>query len=236
MQEAGRIMYYTFEMHIQKLFDIEGAKQAIGTTVIIDVFRAASVDAYLLYKGVKAIIPVATKEDGLILKEKNPDYVLLGEEWGKKFPEYDMGNSPHEVLTTTIPLSGKTAVHRSSRGTQGIVNATGATEIIFGSFVTATAIANYIKNKSPDTVSIVAMDPGTEDEIYADYLEDQLTHNHPKNIQEIRKIIRAYPSISWYFDPNMPDFPQEDFDLCLDLDRFDFVPLLQNGKIIKYTI
>jgi len=223
-------------MHIQKLFDIEGAKQAKGTTVIIDVFRAATVDAYLLDKNVSAVIPVATKENGLYLKEKNPDYILLGEERGIKFPEYDLGNSPHEVLTTPLPLSGRKVVHRSSRGTQGIVNANGATEIIFGSFVTATAIAHYIKNKNPEHVSIVAMDPGTEDEIYADYLEGQLTHNHPKSIQEIRKIIRAYPSISWYFDPNMPDFPQEDFDLCLDLDRFDFVPLLVKGEIIKFTM
>lgn len=71
-------------MHIQELFNIDGAKQAKGTTVIIDVFRATTVNAYLLNKGVISIIPVTKKEGGLILKKKHPDYMLLSWEWGAK--------------------------------------------------------------------------------------------------------------------------------------------------------
>ena len=45
-------------MNIQILQLIEGAKAARGLTVIIDVFRAFSVEAYLFAQGAEMIIPV----------------------------------------------------------------------------------------------------------------------------------------------------------------------------------
>lgn len=49
-------------MNIKILQLIEGAKQATGTAVIIDVFRAFTVEAYLVNNGVQKLIPVGDKQ------------------------------------------------------------------------------------------------------------------------------------------------------------------------------
>ena len=45
---------------------IEGAKQARGLTVIIDVFRAFSLECYLYDMGAKEIRPVGSVEDSIL--------------------------------------------------------------------------------------------------------------------------------------------------------------------------
>ena len=45
-------------MNIRILQLIEGAKAARGVTVVIDVFRAFSLEAYMFASGVKAIYPI----------------------------------------------------------------------------------------------------------------------------------------------------------------------------------
>lgn len=45
-------------MDIQILHMIEGAKKAVGLTVVIDVFRAFSMEAYFLNKGAAKVIPI----------------------------------------------------------------------------------------------------------------------------------------------------------------------------------
>ena len=45
-------------MNIKILHLVEGAKEAKGITVIIDVFRAFSVEAYIMNNGVGKLIPV----------------------------------------------------------------------------------------------------------------------------------------------------------------------------------
>ena len=134
---------------------IEGAKQAHGLTVIIDVFRAFSLEPYLFDAGAKEIIPVGQLEEAYSLKKLNPDNVLIGERKGKKGEGFDFGNSPSNISREII--EGKTIVHTTSAGTQGIANAIHADEIITGSLVNAKAIAKYIKEKNPEVVSLVCM-------------------------------------------------------------------------------
>lgn len=62
-------------MNIWILHLIEGARQARGLTVVIDVFRAFSVEAYFLANGADAIIPVGDAELAYRLKAENPDKI-----------------------------------------------------------------------------------------------------------------------------------------------------------------
>jgi len=223
-------------MKISKNYGISGASKAKGTTIIIDVFRAATVCAFLLSKGVEKIIPVSTKEEAFSLKKKNPSWILVGENHGIKIEGFEYGNSPSEINRANN-LKGKTVIHRTSLGTQGIVHAKNANTIIFGSFVTASSIISYLQFTKPKYISVISTDmPGSEDDIFADYLIDHLMDKKSKNIQEIRQSLKDSPNLSWYFDPKKNSFPEEDFHLCLDLDRFSFVPIVQGKNIIKYAL
>ena len=71
-----------FTNRINILHLIEGAKQAEGLTVIIDVFRAFSLECYLYDMGVKEIRPVGTIDDAFALRDKIADSVLVGERGG----------------------------------------------------------------------------------------------------------------------------------------------------------
>lgn len=132
-------------MEIKILQLTEGAKQATGLTVVIDVFRAFSTACYLVAAGAEKIIPVEHVEEVLKLKETLCNVVTLGERFERKVPDFDFGNSPTHIKD--LDLTGKTVVMTTSSGTRGIANAILADEIITGSFVNAEAIINYIRKK-----------------------------------------------------------------------------------------
>ena len=92
-------------MDIDILHLIEGAKQARGLAVIIDVFRAFTTACYAVRNGAVGIIPVGDADLAYQLKKENPDYILMGERQGKKLPGFDYGNSPTEI--ETVEFSGK---------------------------------------------------------------------------------------------------------------------------------
>lgn len=222
-------------MKINKFFGVEGAKKAKGMTVVIDIFRAATVEAFLLDKGAKEIIPIATVEEAFDYKKANPGYILCGEDRGYKIDGFDLDNSPF-AISKIDSLEGKTVVHRSSQGTQGIVNAKNAQEVIFGSFVVASAITEYLVKENPTVCSIIAMDgPDTEDEIFADFLTSKLKNELTRDIDEITEYLSKHHAAARFLDPTIPEFPKEDFYLSMDVDKFNFVPLVQDKKVIKYS-
>jgi len=200
-------------MNIQILEMIEGARQAKGLTVIIDVFRAFSLECYLMAKHPAQLCPVGAKETAYAWKEKHPEAVLIGERHGVILPGFQYGNSPSQ--TADVDLEGKTLIHTTSAGTQGIVNAAGAEEIITGSLVNAAAIARYIQKVQPDQVSLVAMGlegkaSAPEDVLCARYIKS-LVERTSLDMEAELKTLRHTES------------GEEDYQLCTDVDRFDFV-------------
>ena len=142
-------------MNIRILQLLEGAQAARGLTVIIDVFRAFSVEAYAMAGGAKEIWAVGDIEKAYEMKKEYPDALLAGERGGMRCEGFDCGNSPSEIAK--IDLNGKTLIHTTSAGTQGIANALHADEIITGSLVNASAIVEYIRKQNPEEVSLVCM-------------------------------------------------------------------------------
>lgn len=209
-----------------KINIIHNAKEAKGIAVIIDVFRAFTVEAYLTSNGVKTIIPVGEKEIAYNLKEQNKEYILIGERKGRKLPGFDYGNSPSQI--ENIDFSNKTVVHTTSCGTQGIVNAENATEIITGSLVNAKAIAEYILKNNFEEVSLVSLarpgeEPFPEDELCAYYIKS-LLENEEFNLDKYIQEVKLTPSGTKFFDENKQEvFPKRDFYLCTEANKFNFV-------------
>ena len=139
-----------------KIFEfIEGARKAEGVAVIIDVFRAFSTECYAFDSGAARIIATATPEEAFTLKKKYSNSVLVGERNEKKIEGFDFGNSPTEIIKAD--LHGKTVIHTTTAGTQGLINAKNADIVLAAGFVNAGATADYIKIINPENVSLVAM-------------------------------------------------------------------------------
>ena len=223
-------------MTVEILQLLEGARKARGLTVIIDVFRAFSTACYAYGSNIQRIYPVGDLEKAYQLKQINPEYILVGERNEQKPEGFDYGNSPSQLMTGN--LSGKTMVHTTSSGTQGIANATHADEILTGSFVNALAIINYIRKQNPEKVSLVCMGyscqyPTDEDTLLAVYIKNELegiSNDFPAMVEQIRKGDGAR-----FFAPEKQDWaPVADFDLCLSLNRFNFVLKVEQENDLNY--
>ncbi len=218
-----------FLMNIKILQLIEGARSARGTTVIIDVFRAFSTACYAYANGARGVIPVGDLNKAYRLKKENPSYILMGERDEKKPPGFDFGNSPHHILNEDF--TGKTIVHTTSSGTQGIVNATGAERLITGSFVNAGAVIKYIQNIQPRDVSLVCMGyatqyPVEEDTFCAEYISAGLQEKKV-DTRPMTDTIKQTSGRRFFNPANREQAPPEDFDLCTRIDIFDFVLLAE---------
>ena len=219
-------------MNIKILHLVEGAKEAKGITVIIEVFRAFSVEAYIMNNGVGKLIPVGDMQIAYEYKKENPDAVLIGERKGVMLPGFDYGNSPSQI--ENIDFNGKTVIHTTSSGTQGIVNAVNAEEIITGSLVNAKAISKYIKNRGIEDVSLVAMGldskaPIEEDTLCALYIKSLLEDN-PMDLTEAIEGLKLTSGAKFFKKEMQNVFPKKDFELCTQVDKFDFVIRLVKDK------
>ena len=213
---------------------IEGAKQAKGLTVIIDVFRAFSLECYLYDMGVKQIRPVGTVEEAFSLRQRIPNSVLIGERHGKKCDGFDYGNSPSTISKTDV--AGKTIIHTTSAGTQGIVNAVDASEIITGSLVNAKAVAGYILARQPQTVSLVCMGnggvrPAPEDELCAEYIKSILEGRELLDLEQRVSSLKENGGEHFFDKSRQMIFPKADFYMCVECNKFPFVIKIEKDEL-----
>jgi len=203
---------------------LEGARRAKGLAVVIDVFRAFSVACYAVDNGAAeyfAVGEVAAARD--LAAQRNG--ILVGERDCIKIEGFDYGNSPTEI--EHADFSGRTLVHTTSAGTQGLVACAGADEVLTGSFVNAGAIVSYIRSRNPELVTLVAM--GTagvmraqEDMMCAMYIKNELD-GYPNSFETLRKFLAGVDSAEKFFDETKDYAPERDFELCMNLSAFDFV-------------
>ncbi len=223
-------------MKINILQLIEGAKVASGITVVIDVFRAFSTACYAVDKGIRRIYPVGDINQAYQLKKEHPDYLLVGERNEQKPEGFDFGNSPDQLIKT--PFAARTMIHTTSSGTQGIVNATNADEILTGSFVNAGAIVRYIRAQNPTTVSLVCMGyaceyPTDEDTLCAEFIKNELEGKN-NDFAGMIATIKAGDGAR-FFDPDKQSWsPENDFHLCTQLNRFNFVLKVEKEGELVY--
>lgn len=229
-------------MDVKILQLIEGAKQARGTTVVIDVFRAFSLEAYMFSLGVKNVYPIGQVEKAYKLKEEHPDWILAGERGGAILPGFDTGNAPSELYK--LDLNGKTVVHTTSAGTQGVANATFATEILGAGLVNARATAEYIKKINAKEVSLVCMgleakEPTDEDTLCARYIKAILEGTEDKINMDLEIENLKKTSGAKFFDEKQNHiFPRADFAMCTEIDKFNFAIRFdaENQRMFKEEI
>lgn len=219
-------------MRVTVVDHVAGAQSARGIAVVIDVFRAFSVAAYAFSRGAATIIPVAAVEDARELKRQHPDWLLIGERHARPLPGFDCGNSPTDL--EKLDLAGRTLIHTTHSGTQGLTNAFQADEVITGALVNAGAIVRYLQARRPAIVTIVRMghearENCDEDDICAELLRSRL-NGAPMPTDGIRERLRGASSAQKFFDPECDWAPERDFELCTRVDAFDFVLRLDTSS------
>ena len=215
-------------MNVRVTSFLDGAREATGYAVIVDVFRAFTTAAFCVAAGAREIILVADHEQALAMKREDPTLFLTGEIGGRPIPGFDVGNSPSAI--EHLDLAGRRVVQRTSAGTQGVVAATGATQIALGSFVIAQATVDHLRRVGDD-VTIVAMGHNAmaeadEDALCARYLDALLRGERP-----------TPPTVFLQGDHSAegwPDwFPRRDAELACQVDRFDFaLPVTRDSGLL----
>ena len=217
-------------MKIRLLSLMEGARQATGSVVIIDVYRAFTTATVAFQAGAARIILVDNPQKALNLRQKGLCDLCFGEVDGIKFSGFDFGNSPYELSLASI--NGKTLAQSTSAGTKGVVAARANRSIYLSALVNATATARAILATAPDEVSLVAMGSGginrsEEDELCALYLRNLLL-GRPSDPSAIKDMLLSSCDSYKFEDPAQPHFDPRDRDIALDVDSRPFAITIQN--------
>ncbi len=231
-------MNYSPEL-LRILHGVEGAAEAKGYVVIIDVFRAFSTACYAVSQGARGIVPVSTVAEAFNLNHRHPHWILMGERQGIKVPGFNLGNSPKEIKEFG-PFDGRMIIQATSNGTRGITAAHNADMVVTGSFVNAMAVCSHIHVLKPRQVDLVCM--GTtlghalEDDLCAAYLSDLVKGKTP-GFEMIRRKIYQHPTAERFLNHTSEHHPIEDLSLCLSANIFDFILCKEidaQGRILLY--
>ena len=203
---------------------VRDAKEAEGTTIIVDVFRAFTTAAIAFDRGADRIVLVAEVEEALDLYCRGVGDLTMGEVDGKRPVGFYYGNSPYEL--SQADLAGRTVVQSTRAGTVGVAAATRAESVYLGSFVVAEATARAVCQDNPSLVCIIAMgDRGAfrsdEDEQCALYLRNLLEGRKP-DAEAVRSLVMQGGQTQKFFDEEQPHYHPEDVELALQVDRFPF--------------
>jgi 2-phosphosulfolactate phosphatase len=210
------------------------------SVVVVDILRATSCMTTALAFGIDRIAPFAALEDCLAMKAKG--YFTAGERDGKKVDGFDLGNSPFEYQDPK--LKGQRIAFTTTNGTQAIVKSLGAAEIIIGSFLNISGVAEHLEKSSNNILIVCAGWKGKfnlEDTLFAGALVDKMknvvTHacDSPLAAQHLYNTAKG----------DMLSFLKEsshvkrlgrlnihkDIEFCLTEDQYSVVPILKDNEL-----
>lgn len=206
----------------------QGAREAVGISVVIDVFRAFTCEPLFFHFGAKRLILEPEPEKAVKMKMEHPEFILAGEVNEIPIEGGDLGNSPAEIILKGRDFfQDRLVIHRTTAGVPGAISALEhADEVLLGGFTTAKAAAAYIRYRNPEIVTLVAMGSrgqvkSPEDEACADYLEHLLTGSPYDAVRALGEIL-FHRSAQKFLTGEKAYLPREDPVLCLQPDMFDF--------------
>jgi 2-phosphosulfolactate phosphatase len=214
---------------------IDGARQARGIAVVIDVLRSFTVSAYALAGGARECRLVTTTQQARALAATIPGALLSAEENGLPIPGIAISNSPTQIRAEDI--NNRVLVQRSSAGTQVAAAVPKEIGMFAASLVVARATvqACLLRRPSPAQITLIASADHPEDHACAHYMEAIIRGETPdleRLLQPLHKSERyaRLRSGAW------PGFPPTDLDLSLTPDLFTFaMPAARTAGYVVLT-
>ena len=130
------------------------------TVVAVDLLRASTTIAVALAAGAKEILPAGSTEEALRIAQnlERDQVVLAGERKSVRIPGFALGNSPLEF--TPEAVSGRTIVLSTTNGTQALLAAQGAREIIVAAAVNFSVVVQRAREALETTGDLVILCSG----------------------------------------------------------------------------
>lgn len=188
--------------------------------VVIDVLRAFTLAALAIDRGATEVHCVRTVDEALGLRDEIPGSLTAGEVGrGQRVAAFDLGNSPSSLLD--VDVDGRTLVHRTSAGTQGLVTwAPHAARAYAASFLNVTATARAVlRGQHEDVVCVLTgVDDrdGDEDRACAEYLATLLEGRAVDAEPYLARV--ATSDAARAFGPDSDDLPLADVALATRID------------------
>lgn len=219
-------------MDVQILDRLSEPKRLPGAVVVIDVWRACTTLCCLMEQGVASVSLARTADEAKAEGARRPDALLLGEHRGRTLADFDLGNSPAEIMRTG--LSGRSIVMTTSNCTRGVHNALGADHLFCAGFVNARATVRFLQNLAPGQVTLVAMGnldrSCPADMACAEYLAARLTDERCRDFGELRAELLASREAQKFHDDKRVEFSVQDLEWSLELDALPYVLEVQRGQ------
>lgn len=210
--------------------------------VVTDILRATSCMTAGIANGVNSIIPFSDKEECMLMAAKG--YLTAGERNGKKIDGFDLGNSPFDYMQDFV--KGQDVAVTTTNGTVAIEKSKGAVEVVIGSFLNLTAVADYLKSEKNNVLILCAGWKGKvnlEDSLFAGALTAALKPEFEHecdapmlaetSYNEIKKDLVARVQSSSHAKRLNRLNVHKDIEYCLKHDEFDVVPVLKGEAIVK---
>ena len=218
------------------LFDVKNK-----IVVVVDILRATSCMTTGLAYGVKAIKPFANLEECRQMKSEG--YFIAGERNGDKVEGFDLGNSPFDYMDPE--LKGKNIAVTTTNGTVAIEQSQEASQIVIGSFLNISAVAEYLKEQENDALILCAGWKGKvnmEDSLFAGALVEKLQNDFANECDAPLLVQAAYQDMSHNLLALVQSSSHakrlhklniyEDIEYCLKTDLYNIVPVLKDGEIV----
>jgi len=215
--------------------------------IVIDVLRCTSSIVTALVNGAASIIPVESVGQARAMKAKQSNYVLAGERGGLPPRGFNLGNSPRDFSTERI--RGKDIIITTTSGTQAIKNVSWAKTVLIGSFLNlASVAAQASKIASGDGKSLTIALSGKkgtfslEDFLCAGAIISRI-QSSPRLSDAASASLLAFKAA----DENLEEAVlmgnharelvdlglEEDVIICSQKDKYDVVPILSHGRIVR---
>ena len=218
------------------LYDIQDR-----TVVIVDILRATSCMVTAFGHGIDHIVPFANMESCRAMKGQG--YITSGERNGEKVEGFDKGNSPFEYMDG---MQGKKIAFTTTNGTQAIDRSLGAREIVIGSFLNLSALADYLLRGTHNVLILCAGWKGKvnlEDTIFAGALVTKIRDQILPECDAPRAAAHLYETAKadmMGFMSNASHVQRlkrlditKDIAFCFTEDKYNVVPHLNGDKLVS---
>jgi 2-phosphosulfolactate phosphatase len=212
--------------------------------VVIDVLRAATSIVVAFQHGCRSILPVANAEEARSSRAASPDFVLAGEEGGRRVPGFDLGNSPREF--TREAVSGREVILTTSNGTKTLRAIAAGRTVAIGAFRNRSAVAGWLVDRGADSLIICSGYEGgfsLEDAVCAGAIVDRaaqlatgLTLGDGARACQVlwerygSDLMGLFRETDWGRRMLALGF-EADLAVCAELDAMDAVPLIRGDRI-----